>query len=258
MTPIAGRPHVKIATPCFGGLVGHLYMMSVVRLIEAAPAMGFSASVALLGGDALVARARSSLVAAFMDEPEATHLLFVDADISFEPEQVKRLLDFDREFTAALYPLKLVDWARLPQRCVEGEGLEAAGLSYVGSLCRGDELKQENGFATARYAGGGFQLIRRSVFERLFAAHPELRFASTHSWPPQPGSPNLYALFESMIDPDNGAYVSEDYAFCRRWRAVGGEIWLDLNSRLTHTGPQSFAGDFAPRAARGVDGSTER
>lgn len=233
-------------------------MMSVVRLLEAAPRLGFTASVALLGGDALVSRARSTLVATFMDAPEATHLLFVDADISFEPEQVKRLLDADRDFTAALYPLKLVDWSRLPQRCVEGEALEAAGLSYVGSLCQGDELRMDNGFATARYAGGGFQLVRRAVFERMFAAYPELRFASTHCWPPQPGSDNLYALFESMIDPDNGAYVSEDYAFCRRWRATGGEIWLDMESRLTHTGPQSFQGDFAPRTAKGVEGSTER
>ena len=243
--------HIKIATPCYGGLVGQLYMLSVVKLIQAAPAMGFEVGLSLLGGDALVSRARSTLVAAFMDSPEATHLLFVDADISFEPEQVKRLLDADKEFAAAAYPMKLTDWARLPQRCVEGEGLTTAGLSYVGSLCEGDELRIDNGFATARYAGGGFQLVRRSVIEAMFKAYPQTRFGQTHVYPAPPtASPNLYALFESMIDPVNGAYVSEDYAFCRRWRDLGGEIWLDLDSRLTHTGPQNFVGDFAARGLR--------
>ena len=61
-----------------------------------------------------------------------------------------------------------------------------------------------------------------------------------------------------MIDPANGAYVSEDYAFCRRWRNLGGEIWLDLDSRLTHTGPQNFAGDFSTRSAEGAEGASGR
>jgi len=254
------RPHIKIATPCYGGLVTQLYMLSVVKLIQQAPALGFDVGLSLLGGDALVSRARATLVGAFMDAPEATHLLFIDADISFEPEQVKRLLDADKEFVGAFYPMKLVDWVRLPGRCVEGgEPLETAGLSYVGTLCKELDLKQDGRFATAIYAGGGFQLVRRAAIQRMFDAYPETRFTATHTYPPPPqASPHLHALFESMIDPDTGAYVSEDYAFCRRWRDLGGEIWLDLDSRLTHTGPQSFAGDFSIRAAGGLSDATRR
>ncbi|CCG39734.1 hypothetical protein [Magnetospirillum molischianum] len=248
------RPHVKIATPCYGGLVTQLYMLSVVRLLREGPDLGFDVSLSLLGGDALVSRARATLVAAFMDAPEATHLLFVDADISFEPDQVRRLLDADKDFCGAFYPVKTVDWSQLPRRCVEGgEPLQTAGLSYVGTLCQGEALRQDGRFATALYAGGGFQMVRRGAVERMFAAYPATRFRSTHTYPaPAVASPNLYALFESLIDPVNGAYISEDYAFCRRWRDLGGEIWLDLDSRLTHTGPQSFAGDFAVRAAGGL------
>lgn len=253
------RPHIKIATPCYGGLVTHLYMQSVVRLMQEAPRLGFDVSLSLLGGDALVSRARATLVADFMDTPEATHLLFIDADISFEPSQVKRLLDADKDVAAAFYPMKLVDWARLPQRVVAGESLEAAGLSYVGTLCQGGELKQDGRFATGIYAGGGFQLVRRAAISRLFEAYPETRFTATHAYPAPPSvSPHLFALFESMIDPANGAYVSEDYAFCRRWRNLGGEIWLDLDSRLTHTGPQSFAGDFSTRAGEVAEGASGR
>ena len=243
------RPHIKIATPCFGGQVGHLYMLSVVRLLQEAPSLGFDASLALLGGDALVARARATLVAAFLDAPEATHLLFIDADLAFEPQQVARLLAADREFTAAFYPLKTIDWARLPQRHIGGEPLAEAGLSYVGLPCRGAEARRDGRFVTAVYAGGGFQLLRRTAIERMIAAYPETHFAATNTYPPPPeASQNLYALFDSRIDPETGLYLSEDYAFCQRWRAIGGEIWLDLDSRLTHTGPHSFAGAFSHRS----------
>ena len=244
----AERPLIVIATPCFGGMVHQSYMLSVCKLIEAAPANDFDLELVLGGGDALITRSRSVLAAAFLDKARATHLLFVDADMSFEPEQVLRLLRFDKDFVGAFYPLKAVDWQAVPARAVAGETLASAGLSYVGTLLDPPERRTEGDFATARYAGTGFQLIKRGVFDRLIAAHPELRFGSVHSQiGGVPPSENLYALFDCLIDPDTGAYLSEDYAFCRRWRALGGEIWIDRRSRLTHIGADAFRGDAGPR-----------
>jgi hypothetical protein len=114
----------------------------------------------------------------------------------------------------------------------------------------GDQLRYEAGFATATYAGAGFQLIKRHVFEKLIAAHPELKFKAIHTLTNEtPTADHLYALFECAIDAQSGAYLSEDYAFCRRWRALGGEIWLDLQSRLTHAGMSYYDGDCAGRYA---------
>ena len=77
---------------------------------------------------------------------------------------------------------------------------------------------------------------------------PELRFSQIHALAREaPRSNNLYALFDCEIDAETGQYLSEDYAFCRRWRALGGEIWLDLRSRLTHIGPDHFRGDAGKR-----------
>ncbi len=242
------HPIVLLATPCYGGLVNQAYMLSVCRLLREAAHNMFTLDLMLLANDALIPRARSTLVAAFMDLPQATHLLFVDADIVFEPEQFYRMLEFDKDFVAGLYPLKTIDWEALPARVVGGEKLEGAGLSYVGTLLDPAQKKTENGFATAQYAGTGFQLIKRVVFEKLIAAHPELRFKAIHALAREaPKSPNLYALFDCMIDPETGVYLSEDYAFCRRWRALGGEIWLDLKSKLTHVGPDHFKGDASLR-----------
>ena len=126
--------------------------------------------------------------------------------------------------------------------------MASAGLSYVGTLLEPPERRTDGDFATAQYAGTGFQLIKRGVFEKLITAHPELRFRSVHSQTGGvPPSDQLYALFDCLIDPDTGAYLSEDYAFCRRWRALGGEIWLDRRSQLTHVGTDAFHGDAGPR-----------
>jgi hypothetical protein len=114
------QPLIVVATPCFGGVVTQNYMLSVIRLMNYARSAGFGVSLSMVGYDALISRARSTLVAAFLDDPVATHLLFVDADISFAPQQVERLLRCDKDFAGALYPLKSIDWDLIPQRCVEG------------------------------------------------------------------------------------------------------------------------------------------
>ncbi len=125
------------------------------------------------------------------------------------------------------------------------------GSLMSADLCEGTEPKRENGFATGIYAGTGFQLIKRSVFERMIKAYPETKYKALHAFPrPSQPSDNLYALFDCMIDPETGVYLSEDYAFCRRWRAIGGEIWLDLQSRLNHSGSYTYRGNAAARFGR--------
>jgi len=248
------QPSILLATPCFGGWVSQNYMLSVIRFMSYARSAGFEVSLSMVGYDALISRARSTLVAAFLDNPAATHLLFVDADISFEPQQVERLLKFDKDFSGALYPLKSLDWDLIPQRCVErGENVRQAALSYVGTFCSEEDRKQEGDFVTGIYVGGGFQLIRRSAVLQMIEAYPETHFRRVHSLPMSgarrdtPQSSNLFALFDCIIDPETGVYLSEDYSFCLRWRKIGGEMWLDAASKLTHSGPYEFVGDHASR-----------
>lgn len=228
---------ILVATPCFGGMVSQGYMLSVIRLMSYAKAAGFDVSLSLLGYDALISRARSTLVATFLDNPSASHLLFVDGDISFEPQQVERLFRLQKDFTGALYPLKSIDWDFIPQRCVE----------------RGESVQQAGDFVTATYVGGGFQMIRRGAIEKMKGAYPETHFRRTQSMPMtgvrrEVGqSANLFALFDCIIEPETGAYLSEDYSFCLRWRRIGGDIWIDTASKLTHTGPYEFVGDHGSR-----------
>ena len=244
MTETPRRPMVFIATPCFGGLVSQHYMQSVISLIQFGSRAHFDAALALLGHDSLITRSRNTLVSQFLNTPEATHLLFVDADIKFEAEQVQEMLRFDRDFVAGIYPLKVIDWSQpaIARAAMAREPFQAAPLLYVGTLCTGNEREREGRFATASYCGGGFMLLKRQVIERMIAAYPESRYQSVHAYS---NAKNLesYALFDCMIDKETSAYVSEDFGFCQKWRDIGGKIWLDTEGKLTHIGSYNFQGD---------------
>lgn len=240
------KPFILIATPCYGGVVHQGYMESVVQLMGYASANDFAVTLALNGSDSLITRSRNKLVSVFLDTPAMTHLMFIDADISFRPEDLHRLLKFDEDVVAGMYPVKNIDWARLQQHQQPGmpeQHLKESGLNYVGLSCQGAEWEERDGFVTGIYAGTGFKLIKRRVFERMIAAYPETKFQAAQTYPrPKTYSNNQYALFDCIIDPMTGVYLSEDFAFCQRWRKIGGKIWLDTQSRLAHIGSYRFEG----------------
>ncbi len=248
MTRHAPPPiHIFLATPCYGGMVGQRFMISAIALLQMGQAAGVKITLDLLGYESLITRGRNILVSRCLDDPTTTHLLFVDADIGFDAAQVFRMLGFDRDVVAGMYPLKLLDWQSGLQRALLGEALETAPLRYVGAPCQGAEAESENGFVAATYAGAGFMLIKRGVFEHMMAAYPHLRFSAAHVAAAPSLSPHQYALFDCMIEPETGVYLSEDYTFCRRWRDLGGKIWLDAQGGLIHVGQFEFAGAPALR-----------
>ncbi|MGO9004192.1 MAG: hypothetical protein ACLQIQ_17470 [Beijerinckiaceae bacterium] len=247
MPQSATKPAIFIATPCFGGLVSQHYMLSVLALIQYGSQASFDAIVALLGHDSLITRSRNTLVTQFLNTPAATHLMFIDADISFEPQHVQRMLAFDKDVVSGIYPLKVIDWDNAAlKRITTGETFQTAPLLYVGTLCVGEELEREGSFATGLYCGGGFLLIKRQAIERMIAAYPESRYKRVHAYSNAKGEDN-YSLFECMIDPETKTYISEDFGFCQKWRDIGGKIWLDTEGKLTHIGTYNFAGNPQPR-----------
>jgi hypothetical protein len=241
------KPHVVIATPCYGGMVTQRYMCSTFALMQTGTAVDMPVSLELMGYDSLITRGRNTLVTRFLDTPTATHLLFVDADIGYSAEQVFRMLAFDQDVVAGMYPLKLIDWSAGLSHAQAGETVETAPLRYVGAPCEGEGAESRDGFVTATYAGAGFLLIKRNVFLRMAVAYPWMHYTACHNAARPSFSKNQYAFFDCMIDPDTGDYLSEDYTFCRRWRDMGGKIWLDTQSSLIHVGPHEFIGAPARR-----------
>lgn len=240
--------NIVICTPCYGGLVTQGYMLATTNLLLMGAQSGVSIGVELLGYDSLITRSRNTLVAKFLDRAEATHLMFVDADITYQPAQIFRMAAFDRDVVAGMYPLKTREWSpEAIDRVRQGEALETAPLRYVGLPCPEETRRAEHGFVTGEYAGTGFMMIKRGTFTRMIDAYPELQFEAAHDRARINPSPNQYAFFDCMIEPESRHYLSEDYAFCRRLRDIGGEIWLDTQAALIHTGAQDFVGNVALR-----------
>jgi hypothetical protein len=250
--------NLVIATPCFGGQVSVLYTASLYKLQKLVRSYSdFNLKVLFKDGDALITRARASLVSQFLDDPESTHLLFIDADIGFEPEQVLRLIECGADVCAAVYPIKRIDWDRIKTTMEAARpNPAAAALKYVFEVDDPSAVIQKGGFVKVRYAGTGFLMIRRQALERMCAHYPQLQYKRDHSIDAAAAGGNRFALFECMIAED-GTYLSEDFAFCKRWTGMGGEIWADLQSRLAHVGPMTFHGDLSSQFADAPAGAAK-
>jgi len=240
------RINLVIATPCFGGQISVLYAASLFKLQNLLRTYrDVHLKVLFKDGDALITRARASLISQFLDDAKATHLLFVDADIGFEPEQVLRLLECGADMCAAVYPIKRIDWDKVRTTIESGRSDPgAAALKYVVEVDDPNAVTESGGFVRVRYAGTGFLMIRRAALESMCTRYPQLRYKRDHSIDAATVSDNRFALFECMI-ADDGTYLSEDFAFCKRWIDMGGEIWADLKSKLNHVGPMTFCGDLS-------------
>jgi hypothetical protein len=245
-TTALNQVNLVVATPCFGGQVSALYATSLFKLQSRLRHYdGFNLKVIFKDGDALITRARASLISQFLDDANATHLLFIDADIGFQPEQVFRLIQCGADMCAAVYPIKRVDWDKIKRTVAAARpNPAAAAMHYVFEVDDPQAVVEKVGFFKVRYAGSGFLMVRRAALKCMCAQYPELQFKRDHSLDAATASDNRFALFECLIG-DDGTYLSEDFAFCKRWTDMGGEIWADRDSKLSHVGPTTFCGDLS-------------
>ena len=243
---------IFLATPCYGGLANIAYVTSVLALQRACMANRVGLHVELGGGDALLPRARGIMAAKFLEHTDHSHLLFIDADIGFSPESVFRLLDAGKDVVGGVYPAKRVHWDKALAAMRAGvKDIPAASLNYVVRFMPSPTNSVEvddDGFGEVAYVGTGFMLIARDALQRLIDAHPDLR--ARHGDMAGAAVAEATMVFDTFIEAETGQYLSEDYAFCRRWRDLGGAIFADFNSRLTHVGNASYEGSLADAQAK--------
>ncbi|MCM8538164.1 MAG: hypothetical protein NE334_19630 [Lentisphaeraceae bacterium] len=245
---------VMIATPCYGGQLSEAYMRGIldVSLIMHEKKIPFY--VFTIANESLITRARNSTVAQFLGSPEYSHLLFIDADIEFSPLEFFRLLASDKEVVGGCYPGKSINWQKIHDQVTSGasvEELEARSLNYMVNYHlveteQGSALNIENDFVEVNNLATGFLMIRRSVFEKLIESRPQDKYVNDIAgYNSEKTKDKFYLFFDTMCD-ESGRYLSEDYAFCTKWREVGGQVWMDIQSKLTHTGFYKFKGDLLP------------
>jgi hypothetical protein len=210
---------VHIAMPCYGGQLTESTFMSYIKWANVARQLGLDWTVETMTNESLISRARNTLTAKFLNTPGSTHLMFVDADIGWEPWHLLAMLNHDKDIVGGLYPMKTlpVKW------CVNG--------------IPGTREDDPSGLVEVTKTGTGFLLIKRDVFEKL-NVHPAVKSFANDIGLPTELNPYMKTYFDTAVRENR--YYSEDWTFCENWRDLGGQVFVDRRVLLKHTGTYVF------------------
>lgn len=217
--PIAGAPHVFLATPAatFHGNYIHSLVDSLAALRDA----GIAADYCLLTEHCHVDDARNGLVRAFM-QTACDQMVFIDADVGWNAADLVKLIKAPRDFVAGVYPLKGGDH--------DFPVIVKPGI---------DLYSDSHGLVEVEAVPTGFLKLSRLCIEMMTAAHGSRKFYGRGDGPNDP--PHI-VLFERTYE--NGTRYSGDYAFCRKWKSIEGRIWVDPTFHFTHEGAFHWSGSL--------------
>lgn len=215
--------HVLICTPSIDSKFDSAYLMSLAASIKMLDRLKIKWDVQVIDKCSILPHARNRLVGEFLAS-EATHMLFIDDDMGWPQNAIPELLAHDKDVIAAVGITKDED---PDQRkfCVK-------------LAPKHTKFDEERGIIRVAAVGTGFMLIKRNVVEKLWTAHKH------NASPPPPESPHvgpISRIFEFDYSADDWG---EDYTFCRRWQALGGEVWVDPGIRLLHCGNYAYTGTY--------------
>jgi hypothetical protein len=214
--------HLHIGIPCYGGMMSEPTVTSLLKFILMAARVGLAWSLDTMVNESLITRGRNNLMAKMMSNESATHFMFIDADIRFEPDAIFQMLVYEKEVIGGLYPKKSIP------------------TNYVINLLPQTQIQGD--IFTVDTMGTGFLLFKREVYEKLCREHPETKYVDDVGLGKQ-YEPYMYAIFDVGID-HKGHYLSEDWMFCRRWQKLGGQIWAHSKVLLNHCGHYEYKGDL--------------
>jgi len=209
---------VHIAMPCYGGMLTESTFMSFIKWANTARQLNIDWTLETMVNESLISRARNTLTAKFLHMPDATHLMFVDADIGWEPWHLLVLLNKDVDVIGGLYPMKTMP------------------IKWVVNGFDGAE-EGPDGFQEVSKTGTGFLLMKKHVFEKM-NSHPAVKQYKNDIGLDPVYDQYLKTYFDTAVRQNR--YYSEDWTFCENWRDIGGKIYVDKRVLLRHSGSYVF------------------
>jgi hypothetical protein len=250
-----------VATPMYGGMNHGMYMKSCLDLQSILSRYGVEVKFSFLFNESLITRARNYLVDEFL-RSESTHMLFIDSDIHFNPQDVIALMALDKDVIGAPYPKKSINWGAIATAArnhpdLEPKELETLVGEYVFNVVKGTQKFHVTEPLEVMEIGTGFMMIKREVFSKMEEAYPLIRYKPDHVGQANfDGTRYIHAYFDTVIDTKESItgggsdrYLSEDYMFCQMWRKIGGEIYLCPWMKTQHIGTYAFTGNM-PKIAQ--------
>lgn len=245
-----------VATPMYGGMAHGLYVKSALDLQNVMTRYGVETKFSFLFNESLITRARNYLVDEFL-RTDYTHMLFIDSDINYNAQDILALLALDKDVIGGPYPKKTINWSNVAETARKHPDLPVHELEnvvgeYVFNVVKGTKTFSVTEPLEVMEIGTGFMMIKRSVFEKMRDAYPQIHYKPDHVGQQHfDGSRYIHAFFDTVIDTKDSItgggsdrYLSEDYMFCQMWRKIGGKIWLCPWMRTQHIGTYPFTGNM--------------
>jgi hypothetical protein len=239
-----------IATPAYGEMFYAPYVRSIIGLQKLLSRNNWDSSFATIAYADIV-ESRNFLLTHFYDNTDATHLLFIDADMGYDPKLIGDMVRIDKPIVGVVAPKRQIDLKRLAELASKGEQPQRAiarSHSFLFRPAKGTaKPRPAPGFVEVEGCGAGILLIKRDCIKTMLEKLPTLNDASAGKTSPLALAKNLIRLIRAF-DPMtiDGARLSEDFSFCHRWhRLCGGEIWANITYEITHIGLQRFSGRYA-------------
>ncbi len=257
-----------LATPMYGGQCAGMFARSVADLSALCVHHGIQLQMYFLFNESLITRARNYCVDEFL-RSGADHLMFIDSDIGFNPNDVIALMamqseDSDYDVLCGPYPKKCISWEKIKQAVDKGIADEDPNIldRFVGDFVFNPKATTQSiplGEPAEVLEGGtGFMMIRRSVFDKYKAEFPHLSYKPDHVRTEHfDGSREIMAYFDCIIDPVSKRYLSEDYMFCYNVQKIGLKVWLCPWMQLQHVGTFIFGGSLADLASIGASATAD-
>jgi len=239
-----------VATPMYGGQNYGYFNQSMLQLQALLGQNGINTAVSYLFNESLIQRARNALAHGFM-RTDFTHMMFIDSDIRFNPQDVLRMIHADKPIICGIYPKKEINWEQVRKAAIAGvpaEKLKLYSGSFVVNLVgyAGQVQVNLNEPVEIWNGGTGFMLIKREVFEQLKDKLPSY-MNDTNDLNGSIGNERIVEYFATSIEPIGERLLSEDYHFCKMWREkCGGQVWAAPWAQLGHIGTHIFDGVLMP------------
>jgi len=247
---------VFIATPMYGGMAHGLYIKSCLDLQGTLSKYGVESKFSFLFNESLITRARNYLVDEFL-RTDYTHLLFIDSDIHYSPQDVIAMLALDKDVIGGPYPKKSINWGNVAAAARKHPDLEPKELEnlvgeYVFNVVKGTQSFNVTEPLEVLEIGTGYMLVKRQVFSKLAEAFPMIHYKPDHVGQANfDGTRYIHAYFDTVIDSKDSItgggsdrYLSEDYMFCQMWRKIGGQVFLCPWVKTQHIGTYAFTGNM--------------
>ena len=257
-----------VATPMYGGACAGMYTRSIADLAAICAKYDIPLQLYYLFNESLITRARNYCVDEFL-RSDATHLMFIDSDIGFNPQDVIALLalqtdESEYDIIGGPYPKKCISWEKIKIAVDKGfadedpNNLEKFVGDYVFNPKGGAKEIPINQPVEVMEMGTGFMMIRRKTFDVYKKAFPHLSYKPDHVRTAAfDGSREIHAYFDCIIDPVSRRYLSEDYMFCYNTEKAGMKVWLCPWMSMQHVGSYNFGGSLADLAAIGAPATAD-